>query len=525
MKKRWGVVLGLVLAAAAAGGGYWYYQEYYPVQSTENAVYVTSVESMTSADNGFLNRYAGVVEAQETLEVKIESGRKVGTVEVKAGDVVKKGQLLFEYDLSSIEQDLKEAELDLEKLKNEANSLTQQIATLEKEQKKAKQENQLSYTIEIETAKMNLKKNEYDQISKTSQIERLQSATGNTEVRSEIDGVVQKIDTSKMESSDGESVQDTLDSYGSYDVGSNSNNAFITILSTGEYRVKGTVNELNMNALFEGVPVIIRSRAEETQTWKGMISLIDRDNPNSSSQNEYWGMMSTGSDETRTSTYPFYVQLENSDGLMLGQHVYIEPDNGQDAVKSGLWISEVYVSDADTEHPYVWVSNDKNRLEKRNVTLGEHDEVLGEYEILDGLSKKDYIAYPDGTLEEGMPATTDIAVLMNNDMDAELPDVQMDTMTEEDLDLGNVPVTEIDNPEDLEAFSEGVSEEVSEEMQDMSGSMDDMNNIGNIDDSASAEGVVEGTVQETNEDIPEMNIDDIDSNLSPVVIDGMEELP
>ncbi len=37
----------------------------------------------------------------------------------------------------------------------------EQIATLEKEKKKASQDNQLSYTIEIETNKMNLKKNEY----------------------------------------------------------------------------------------------------------------------------------------------------------------------------------------------------------------------------------------------------------------------------------------------------------------------------------------------------------------------------
>ena len=45
---------------------------------------------------------------------------------------------------------------------------------------------------------MNLKKNEYSQKSKQSEIDKLQSATQNTEVRSEIDGVIQKIDTSKM---------------------------------------------------------------------------------------------------------------------------------------------------------------------------------------------------------------------------------------------------------------------------------------------------------------------------------------
>ena len=114
------------------------------------------------------------------------------------------------------------------------------ISTLEAEKKKAKAEDQLSYTIEIETNKMNLKKNEYSQKSKQSEIDKLQSATQNTEVRSEIDGVIQKIDTSKMTSDDGDSVDDSsaMDSTSSSDSSSDSS-AFITILSTGAYRVKG----------------------------------------------------------------------------------------------------------------------------------------------------------------------------------------------------------------------------------------------------------------------------------------------
>ena len=99
----------------------------------------------------------------------------------------------------------------MDRLKNEQISLTEQIATLEAEKKKAKAEDQLSYTIEIETNKMNLKKNEYSQKSKEAEIEKLQNATGNTEVRSEMDGVIQKIDTSKMTSDDGDSVDDSTD--------------------------------------------------------------------------------------------------------------------------------------------------------------------------------------------------------------------------------------------------------------------------------------------------------------------------
>ena len=68
---------------------------------------------------------------------------------------------------------------------------------------------------------------------------------------------------------------------------------------------------------------------------------------------------------------------------MLGQHVYIEMDEGQESQKTGIWLSEVYIVDADTDSPYVWAADKKGKLEKRSVILGQHDEELGEYEIAD----------------------------------------------------------------------------------------------------------------------------------------------
>ena len=361
-------------------------------------------------DSGVENRYAGVVEPQETVQVKIESGRKVKEVQVKTGEEVKKGQLLFQYDLGSIQQSLQEAQLALDRLKNEALSISDQITTLEAEKKKATADNQLSYTIEIETQKMNLKKNEYDQKSKQAEIEKLSQATQNTEVRSEIDGVIQKIDTSKMGGDDSDGVDDTL-TEGSSDSGDSgsgdsSSNAFITILSTGAYRVKGTVNEVNRDSIIEGTPVIIRSRVDSSKTWKGTMGSVDMDNSasNNSSDMAMFGMSSTSDDQTSSSTYPFYVNLDSSDGLMLGQHVYIELDEGQDDNKVGIWLNDYFIVDADTDSPYVWIADAGNKLVKRDVVLGQYDENLAEYEIADGLTEKDKIAFPTDELKEGMSA-------------------------------------------------------------------------------------------------------------------------
>ena len=418
-----------------------------------------------------------------------------------AREKAQKGQLLFEYDLSSIQESLEEAQLDLDRLKNEASSLNERIATLEKEKKKASQDNQLSYTIEIETNKMNLKKNEYSQKSKQAEIDKLQSATGNTEVRSSIDGVIQKIDTSKLTTEDNSSVDDTdSGDSSSDDSSSGGSNAFITILSTGAYRIKGTVNELNVNSIVEGEPVIIRSRVDDSQTWKGTMGTIDKDSASSgNNNNSFYGMTDSSDSQTSTSTYPFYVNLDSSDGLMLGQHVYIEMDEGQESQKTGIWLSEVYIVDADTDSPYVWAADKKGKLEKRSVILGQHDEELGEYEIADGLSKDDCIAYPSDILEEGMSTTTNI---------------------EDAMDTGNIDMQPLDDSSFSEdplpdtADTEGVSEY---EMSDDGTVVDDPEAVDDsiVDDSSSDESM---NMTDGSSDSGEI----LDDNLMPVEEDTEE---
>ena len=482
MKKRILILLGiLIIGGGAAAGVCWKMGVFGQQETSGDSVYVTKISDLTGQTSGVSNRYAGVVEPQETVSVELESGRTVKEVQVKTGDQVKKGQLLFEYDLSSIQESLEEAQLDLDRLKNEASSLNERIATLEKEKKKASQDNQLSYTIEIETNKMNLKKNEYSQKSKQAEIDKLQSATGNTEVRSSIDGVIQKIDTSKLTTEDNSSVDDTdSGDSSSDDSSSGGSNAFITILSTGAYRIKGTVNELNVNSIVEGEPVIIRSRVDDSQTWKGTMGTIDKDSASSgNNNNSFYGMTDSSDSQTSTSTYPFYVNLDSSDGLMLGQHVYIV--------------------DADTDSPYVWAADKKGKLEKRSVILGQHDEELGEYEIADGLSKDDCIAYPSDILEEGMSTTTNI---------------------EDAMDTGNIDMQPLDDSSFSEdplpdtADTEGVSEY---EMSDDGTVVDDPEAVDDsiVDDSSSDESM---DMTDGSSDSGEI----LDDNLMPVEEDTEE---
>ena len=492
MKKKVFVIGGLIILAGAAGaGGWYYYKENYADSSAAagEVAYVTKISTLLGEDSGVLNRFAGVVEPQETVKVNIESGRTVTEVKVKTGDEVKKGQLLFEYDLSSIQDSLKEAQLALDRLKNEALSLNEQITTLEKEKKKANKSSQLSYTIEIETNKMNLKKNEYDQVSKQAEIDKLQAATTNTEVRSEIDGVIQKIDTSKLGSDDGDTLDDSMSSdYGSSD---SSDNAFITILSTGSYRIKGQVNEQNRNTVVPGSAVLVRSRVDENQIWHGTMGAVDEQNSTNSSSNSYFGM-SSGDDTTSSSTYPFYVTLDSSEGLMLGQHVYIEMDEGQEEQKTGIWLGEYYIVDADTDSPYVWAVDSRGKLEKRSVILGQYDENLSEYEIADGLTEDDSIAFPSDSLVEGM-STRDMSEMT----DEELENIDMETnLDNSEYSDGDImePLDEGDSSEDLES---GVVDENMDSMID-----------GDYSEAASEDTVDDSAFDDSTEDFTDDSIDE-----------------
>ncbi len=440
---------GLVVAVGVVGGVGWYLWNQKAGSGDEETAYVTDVATLIGDVSGTQNRYAGVVEPQKTVKVKVESNRKVKNVKVKEGDTVQAGDVLFEYDASTSEDNLAQAELDLERYKNEANSLNNQIETLKKEKNEASADDQLSYTIEIQTAEMDLKKNEYNQKSKEAEIEKLKKALNDLEVTSEITGVIKKINDSVITNSS--------DDFGDESSGgSGESTTFITIVATGTYRVKGTVNETNRASIVEGEPVLIRSRVDEDVTWTGVMDGVNTKEPEKENNSDSFG--SEGNEQTTSSNYPFYVELDSADGLMLGQHVYIEMDYGQAEVKDGIWLDEFYIADADLE-PYVWASNEKERLEKRKVVLGEYDENLGKYEIVEGLKKEDYIAFPDDSYEEGMKTTTDENAQTSPEegMDGEL-DSGMDSSF--DSSGGEIMDSSVGPDEDgLEIIEEGVAPE------------------------------------------------------------------
>ena len=355
---------------------------YFGTRKTETnnteLAYVYRVSLMNPASQ--VQRMAGTVEPQETWEVQKSSDREVEQILVKAGDEVKVGTALFVYNTEQTQTELEEAQLEIERLDGEMENLKTQIAQLEKEKKKAAEDEKFSYTTQIQTAQTDLKKSEYEKKAKQEEISQKQDKIANATVVSEIDGIVKSIN-------DGSET----------DMYSSDSNAFITILATGDYRIKGKVNEQNLSEIQEGEKAIVRSRVDENQTWSGTFTAVNTDEAENNNNNMYYGATST-----ETTSYSFYEMLDSSDGLLLGQHVYIEKDLGEE--QSGIWLDEGYIVNADSK-PYVWTEDKKGKLEKRDVTLGEYNEETYQYEIQSGLEESDYIAFPQDFLEEGMKAT------------------------------------------------------------------------------------------------------------------------
>lgn len=376
-KKKVAIMISVVVAAAATLGGC-------TGESSADKVYVESVASLVSTNSGVQNRYSGVVEPQEVWEVNRNPEKTVKEVFVAEGDEVEEGTPLFEYDTDALKAELAQAELELEGMRNEITNYQEQIRQLNEEKNGAPEEEKFNYTVQIQSIQNNIKQTEYNIESKKIEMNKKQESIDNATVTSEMAGVVKAINESGMD-----------------EMGNST--AYITILATGDYRVKGLVSEQSVWSITEGQTVIIRSRIDEEQTWSGTISRVDTENQESNNQNGY---MSSSSGQT-ASKYPFYIDLDSTNGLILGQHVYIEMNEGQITEKEGIWLFEGYIG-MDEAEPYVWVADKRNKLEKRQVELGEYDENLGEYEIKSGLSEEDYIAYPMPGLYEGVSTVTDI---------------------------------------------------------------------------------------------------------------------
>ncbi len=389
----------IVVGAAACFGGYKFLKSKGVTLST-GVVYVQRVQELNTVAGKTLtgSLFSGVVETQKTEDFKYDTSKKVKAVKVKVGDQVKKGDVLFVYDQEQAQLDIDDQQIEYEKAVNELETNKLQLAELQKEKAAASADRQTSLTTTILSKQSEIARAEYDIKQMESKIEKMQKALKNNKVKSTLDGVVKEVaDISDLENSDV--------------------SAIVKISRGDDYTIKATVNEQMISQVQTGMPVLIRSRIDDN-VWHGTVTNIETKPASSSDSGEF----SIGNGEEMSSSsskYYFYVEPESFDGLMLGQHIIIEPDmGGMDEIKTkeGIWLYSDFFIHEDGK-TYVWADNGSGRIEKREVTIGDTDPDNADCQVTDGLTKSDRIAYPSEQFEPGLKTT-------ENSQEATVPKIE-----------------------------------------------------------------------------------------------------
>ena len=340
--------------------------------------------AVTSSD-----KFAGVVVSENVVEIERDTEKQIDELLVAVGDIVRVNEKLFSYDTDTLSLTIDKQQLELDKLTQQIKDLTSQKTNLEKDIKKEKakkpKDQDKDYLnnldLNLRTANANLTEKNYEKKTLQAEINYNKDMLKNAVVRSPIKGTVRSINEN--------------------------DSPYITIQQAGAFQVKGMLNELSLNAgIMEGVGVTILSRTDPTAFWTGTVTLVDYNTTNEGEQdNMYGGYI----DPMSTSTnYPFYITLDSTNGLLLGQHVYIQVSAaaiGDDLLR----IPGDYVMDVTTDEETwlttgtVWGVNPENlTLTKITVTLGEYDPTYGTYVILEGITPESYLADPtDEGVKEG----------------------------------------------------------------------------------------------------------------------------
>ena len=329
--------------------------------SKDKAVYVQQVSSLTGISSQ--DRFSGLVVSENLMEIKKDSDKEVAELLVKEGQDVQEGDPLFSYDTDQLQLNADKLDLEREQLSASISDYDTQIGELERERDKVSANKKLQYTIQIQSAQVSQKEAELNLKTKEAELEKAKQLLENATITAPIAGRIQSINESGTDSQGNPA-------------------AYITIQQAGAYRVKGTIGELQQGAIAQGDRIRLTSRVDNSKTWLGTVTLVDYENPVKNDNNGYY--ISSSDSSNMASKYPFYVELDSVEGLIMGQHLYMERyTEGDD--ETGVIVSSAYV----------WAENSRSKLEKRAVTLGTYNENTDNYVVTEGLSETDYIAFPD----------------------------------------------------------------------------------------------------------------------------------
>ncbi|MDI9242078.1 efflux RND transporter periplasmic adaptor subunit [Fusibacillus kribbianus] len=372
MKKKWVIFAAAVLFVAAAGLGVYLGTPSIPKKQKETAVPVQSVAVITGyAEKAAVrSRFLGVVREEEAVTVRLDEGRKTAAYSVSPGDRVDTGTVLAVYDNSGLLLEREQLLLDKEQLEFSAENAGIRIKTLKAERDQADAGQKDSYDLQIINAQSELDQTEFSLELKEQEIARLDEKLALSQVISPCAGIVTEIDEAE---------------------------GSLSIVSEGTFELSFSVTESELEEFRAGDRLFVTNR-DETLSYDGTVSRIESTKPENSE---------TQTGAARPSSYPVYAVLEGANGLLPGQHVYVEKQEptGQklEIGEDVILLPEGYLMDVEGS-AWVWLAGEQGTLEKRSVILGAYNDRHDAYEVIEGLSMTDYLAWPMASYEVGQKA-------------------------------------------------------------------------------------------------------------------------
>lgn len=377
-KKVVVTVLSIVITMLIVGGTIFFLTK--KANQSKDKVYVEKASAIVQSGIEQRNLFTGIVETQDSVHIQVDTSKKLNEIYVKEGQSIVAGTKLFSYDTKELRTQIEQGKLELEGIQNEIAGFQSQIVTLSAEKANAPKESQFEYITQIQSIQNSIKQSEFNLQNKKLELSRIEKEMKSSVITSKIDGVIKTINEKGVDNQ-GQEVP------------------FMTIVASGNYRVKGTVSELHVSEFQPEQKVTIYSRVDEKAKWVGSIVKVDLETKDKQSTDD---SQAEGSPE-QASRYPFYVSLEDATGLILGQHVYISLEDPQtvEIDHKGILVYGSYLQ-KQGEQLFAWVEDSNREIYKKAVKANLLNEEEDLYDVIEGIQKEDYIACPMDSIKEGM---------------------------------------------------------------------------------------------------------------------------
>ncbi|GAK52582.1 methyl-accepting chemotaxis sensory transducer [Candidatus Moduliflexus flocculans] len=357
-KKIFYTLLVLLFLALFVGTGWFLYQKSQkpPVIFSTSSPVMGNIEQVTVA--------SGTIVPRKEVTIKPKISGIINEISVKAGDVVRKGDVLAKIRIVPNLVNLNEAENRLEKAKIQYDNAKVELQRQRRmlEQKLVPEKEFSRYELEFENANADLQAAQKNLTLLKEGVAKKESKENNTLVESTVAGTILNVPIKE-----GATVVET----NSYNEGT----TIAVVADMSSLVFEGTIDESDVGKLHEGMEINLTIGAIEKETFRATLEYI----------------APKGEKEANGSAVKFQIKaaVEPKEGVVIragysanGKIVLARRENV-------LTLKEGLIQYDDEQKPFVEIETAPQQFEKRPIKIGLSDGINAE--IVSGLSEKDHI--------------------------------------------------------------------------------------------------------------------------------------